>query len=75
MPSLTIKQRQLRALKDLETTGLVKAVKRGIADQCLNCPPQDVGQLRAQAALADQFLTTLRGLVTNGELEYNDRTK
>ena len=31
--------------------------------------------LLAQAALADQFLTTLRGLVTNGELEYNDRTK
>ena len=72
MGSLSVKGRQLRALKDLEATGLVQAVRRRIADQCLVCPPDEVPMLRVRAALLNDFLTELRALVNAGELKYDD---
>ena len=66
-----MKGRQLRALKDLEETGLANKVKRRLADQCLTCPPAEVTMLRARAALVDDFMTELRALVSAGELKYD----
>ena len=71
MPSLTKKQRNQRALKDLEETGLMLHVKRSLADQCLICPHGEIGHIRNQAALCDQFMTTLRAVVNSGELKYD----
>ena len=72
MPRLNFKQRQLRALKDLEQTGLIAAVRRRLADDCLKCPPGEVDGYRQRAALSDTFLAELRILVNSGELEYDD---
>ena len=46
-------------------------VKRSLADQCLICPHGEIGHIRNQAALCDQFMTTLRAVVNSGELKYD----
>jgi hypothetical protein len=71
MPSLTKKQRNQRALKDLEETGLMLHVKRRLADQCLTCPPGDVGKHRTAGAVCDAILSTLRDIVNSGDLKYH----
>jgi hypothetical protein len=51
-------------------------VKADLGQQCLTCPPGDVGMIRTQAALCDSLLATLRSVVYVGELEYDaNRTK
>ena len=46
-------------------------VKRNLAEQCLFCDPREVGNIRNQAALCDQLMTTLRSVVNSGELKYD----
>jgi len=69
---LSKKEKRLRALQYLEETGLIEAVKDKVARQLLTCKNEDFQRIRSLATLSDMFLVTLRELVNEGELKYDD---
>ena len=71
MPKLSYKQQASKALDLLESSKLIPAVKRHLADELLTCPQSEMGQIRQRALLADTFLLELRALVNQGDLKYS----